>query len=130
MFPVTGRISGKKDLKTGVSAKGEWKIIVFSITKRYQKKQIHLWFTAKGKKADLVMKLRNNDKVDIEFVPHHTLKGDHVFSENIVEEIHLSAKRANWDDTNEEDEPEVEFVDSMGLQKEVDKKSKHYNGRK
>jgi len=130
MFHVTGRISGKKPLKKGVSVNGEWKIIVFSITKRYNRKQEHFWFTAKGKKAELVMKLRNNDKVDIEFVPDHTLKGEHVFTENIVEEIHLSAKKPNWDDTNEEIEPEVEFVDSMGLQKEVDKNSKHYNGRK
>ena len=129
MFHVTGRISGKKPMKSGVSSKGEWKIILFSITKRYQRKQIHLWFTAKGKKAELVTKLRLNDKIDIEFLPQHQSKGEHLFSENVVIDLHLSKKRPNWDDTNEVDEPEVEFQDTLNLQSAVDKQSKHYNGK-
>lgn len=76
------------------------------------------------------MKLRVGDKVDIEFIPEHRIKGDHVFTENVVEEIHLSAKKPNWDDTDPEIEPEVEFGDDLNLQKEVNKKSKHYNGTK
>lgn len=128
MFHVTGRISGKKPMKTGVTANGGWKILVFSITKRIHKKQEHFWFTAKGKKADLIQKLRINDKIDIEFIPTHRINGDNIFTENIIIDVELSAKLPSWNDTNEEAEPEVEFVDDMNLQADVDKKSKQYNG--
>ncbi len=123
MFQVTGRISGKKPIKTGVTSNGEWKILVFSITKRYNKEQHHFWFTAKGKKADLLLKLRIGEKIDIDFVPKHTIKGDHVWTENIVEEVTLSAKNLSWNVTNEDVEPEVPFTDDMNLQSIVDEKS-------
>lgn len=130
MFHVTGRISGKKPLKTGVSSKGEWRVIVFSITKRFNKEQIHLWFTARGKAADLVNKLRINDKVDIEFIPKHQNNGEYLNTDNVVREINLSARKSNWDDTNEELEPDIELGDDLNLKKIVDNNSKQYNGKR
>ncbi len=127
MFYITGRISGKKPMKSGTNQNGNWKIIVFSITKRIHRVQEHFWFTATGKKAELVLKLHLNDKVDIEFAPVHKIKGDHVYTENVVKEITLSAKMPSWDDTNEVDEPVVEFTDSLNIQAIIEKNEKEKN---
>jgi hypothetical protein len=130
MFHKTAKISGKMPIKSGTSAKGEWKIIVFSITYRYKKHQRHLWLTARGKKADLVNKLRIGDKVDVEFVPQQNSSGERIFTDLLVEHIELSATRSSWTDTHEDVEPNIELGDDLNLQKEVDTKSIQYNGGK
>lgn len=71
-----------------------------------------------------------NEKVDIEFYPKHTIKNEYIFTENVVTDFNLSRKRPSWTDTNEIDEPEMEFRDDCNLQSVVDKYSKKHNGKR
>jgi len=49
MFIVTGKLSNKSNIKTGVSEKGAWKIINFLIEKTRKRKPIKIPITAKEK---------------------------------------------------------------------------------
>jgi len=69
MLTISGRIKSKNILKSGVSEKGEWKIIEFSIAKQYNEEQLQIAFVALGKVAEIVDTMPLKRKVTINFLP-------------------------------------------------------------
>lgn len=69
MLKISGRLSTKSILKKGVSAKGEWQIIEFTITKQFNHEKFQVAFVALGKMADVVNAFPLNKKLTIRFIP-------------------------------------------------------------
>jgi len=69
MFKTIGRIKSKNLLKSGVSEKGEWKLMEFTIQKTFNREPIEVAFVAIGKMAELVDRYKKGKKVVIYFFP-------------------------------------------------------------
>jgi hypothetical protein len=67
MFTVTGKLSNKSLIKSGVSEVGAWKIVVFIIEKTRNRKPIKIPFTAKGKLAIKIDDIPIGEKITVDF---------------------------------------------------------------
>lgn len=67
MFTVTGKLSNKSLVKSGVSENGAWKIVVFIIEKTRHRNIIRMPFTAKGKLANIIDDIPVGERLTIDF---------------------------------------------------------------
>lgn len=67
MFSVTGKLSNKAMLKSGVSEKGVWKILSFCIEKTRRRKPIKIPITAKGALAEKINDIAIGEKITVRF---------------------------------------------------------------
>jgi len=67
MFVVTGKLSNKSLVKSGVSEVGTWKIIQFLIEKTRNRKPIFIPLIAKGKLADKIDDIPIGERIKVDF---------------------------------------------------------------
>ena len=87
MFIVTGKLSDKSIMKTGVSEKGIWKIMTFLIEKTRKRKPLKIPFTAKGKLADKINDIAIGEKITIRFFIEGKKYNDKYFTDCVAIEI-------------------------------------------
>jgi hypothetical protein len=67
MFTVTGKLSNKSVLKTGVSEHGTWRVLNFCIEKTRKRKPIKIPITAKGSLAAKINDIAIGEKIRVTF---------------------------------------------------------------
>ena len=67
MFTVTGKLSNKSLIKSGISENGAWKIVMFLIEKTRHKQPIKIPLIAKGKLAIKIDDIPIGEKLTVEF---------------------------------------------------------------
>lgn len=87
MFTVTGKLSDKSLVKSGVSEKGAWRIIVFLIEKTRKRKVIKIPITAKGKLAERIDNIAIGEKLTVRFFIEGNKYNDKYFTNCIAIEI-------------------------------------------
>ena len=87
MFVVTGKLSNKSIVKTGVSEKGSWKIINFLIQKTRKNKPIKIPIIAKGKLAEKIDSIALGEKVVVRFFIEGKKYNDKYFTDCIAIDI-------------------------------------------
>jgi hypothetical protein len=87
MFVVTGKLSNKSLVKSGVSEHGAWKIVVFIIEKTRNKKPIKIPLTAKGKLAIKVDDIPIGEKITVEFFIEGKKYNDKYFTDCIATNV-------------------------------------------
>jgi hypothetical protein len=87
MFIVTGKLSNKSNIKTGVSEKGAWKIINFLIEKTRKRKPIKIPITAKGKLAEKIESIALGEKIVVKFYIEGKKYNDKYFTDCVAIDI-------------------------------------------
>lgn len=87
MFVVTGKLSDKSFIRTGVSEKGAWKIIHFLIEKTRKRKIIKIPLIARGKLAEKLDGISVGEKVVINFFIEGKKYNDKYFTDCIATDI-------------------------------------------
>ena len=121
MFTVTGKLSDKSLVKSGVSEKGAWKIIVFLIEKTRKRKAIKIPITAKGKLAERIDNIAIGEKLTVRFFIEGNKYNDKYFTNCIAIEIDKYVPKKTFEHGqvtfgNEVfNENEIEFKDDRHL---------------
>lgn len=96
MFTVTGKLSNKAVLKTGVNEHGSWKVLNFCLEKTRKRKPIKIPFTAKGALAEKINQIALGEKVVITFFIEGKKYKDKYFTDCIVTEVEKYVKKAKY----------------------------------
>ena len=97
MFTVSGILSDKSLVKSGVSEKGTWKIITFLIEKTRMKKKIKIPIIAKGKLADRIDGIAIGERLTIRFYIKGNQYNDKYFTDCIAIEIDKFISKKKWE---------------------------------
>lgn len=87
MFVVTGKLSDKSFVRTGVSEKGAWKIIHFLIEKTRRRKVIKIPLMAKGKLAEKIEGIAVGEKIVVHFFIEGKKYNEKYFTDCVATEI-------------------------------------------
>jgi len=96
MFTVTGKLSNKSLIKSGVSDIGVWKVMMFLVEKTRNKKPIKIPFIAKGKMADKMDNIPVGEKVTVNFYIEGKPYNGKYFTDCIATEIDKYVPKKKW----------------------------------
>jgi hypothetical protein len=96
MYWFIGNLVKRTVLKTGVSSKGQWRIIEFICEKKHKGEKKKFCFVAFGKQADFLNELSSKSRLEINFFPECKEHGGKMFTQLKVLEIKKHTKQRKW----------------------------------
>lgn len=96
MFVVSGKLSDKSLIKSGVSEKGAWRVIVFLIEKTRKRKPIKIPIVAKGKLAEKIDGIMVGEKLTVRFFIEGKKFNDRYYTDCIAIEIEKYTPKAKY----------------------------------
>ena len=125
MFTVTGKLSNKSMMKTGVTEKGTWRVINFCIEKTRRRKPIKIPITAKGGLAEKIESIAIGEKITIRFFIEGKKYNDRYLTDCIAMEVEKYVPKAKYgqvsfgEQTLNENEFEFSKDNSLFNQKDI-----------
>lgn len=96
MFTVSGILTDKSLVKSGVSEHGAWKITQFLIEKTRKKKKIKIPITAKGSLANKIDTIAIGERLTIRFFIEGNKYNDKYFTNCVAIEIDKYVPKKKW----------------------------------
>ena len=96
MFIVTGKLSNKSLIKSGVSDKGAWKIVMFLIEKTMNRKPIKIPLIAKGKLADKLDDIPIGERLKVQFFIEGKPYNGKYYTDCIATDIDKFVPKKKW----------------------------------
>lgn len=96
MFVVTGKLSNKSLIKSGVSENGAWKIMMFLVEKTRNRKPIFIPIIAKGKLADKIDSVPIGERIKVDFYIEGKPYNGKYFTDCIATSIEKYIPKKKW----------------------------------
>ena len=96
MFVVTGKLSNKSLVKSGVSDNGAWKIVMFLIEKTRNRKPIKIPLIAKGKLADKLDDIPIGERLKVQFFIEGKPYNGKYYTDCIATDIDKFVPKKKW----------------------------------
>lgn len=96
MFVVTGKLSNKSLIKSGISENGAWKIMMFLVEKTRNRKSIKIPIIAKGKLADKIDSVPIGERIKVDFYIEGKPYNGKYFTDCIATSIEKYVPKKKW----------------------------------
>jgi hypothetical protein len=96
MFVVTGKLSNKSLIKSGISENGAWKIMMFLVEKTRNRKPIFIPIIAKGKLADKIDGVPIGERIKVDFYIEGKPYNGKYFTDCIATNIDKYIPKKKW----------------------------------